>query len=95
MTEESRLNSWQEKGIFVFSVVFRTALCPPSLLHKWELRAVSLGIEWQGHELYHLPPTSAKAKKANFHTSSWNSAKLSAGITLYLYLLFLIMLDTY
>jgi hypothetical protein len=55
---------------FLFSMSFRPDLGPTQPPIQWVLGALSLGVEWQGHEADHSPPTSVKVKKLWTYTSA-------------------------
>jgi hypothetical protein len=57
-------------GIFLFTTMSRLALWPAQPPIQWILEAVSLGVNWLGHEADHSPLSSAKVKKAWSYTST-------------------------
>jgi hypothetical protein len=56
-------NSWQGFGIFLFTIVFRTALEPTQPPIQWVPGALSLQVKQLGHEADHSPLSSAKVKE--------------------------------
>jgi hypothetical protein len=56
-------DSRQGLAIFLFSAASRTALGPTQPPIQWVPGAFSLGVERQGHEADHSPPSSAEVKE--------------------------------
>jgi hypothetical protein len=80
-------------GIFLFTIVSRTALWPTQPPIQWVLWAISLEVKWPGREADHSSPSSAEVKECvglyllSLSTPSWRGAELSTGTTLPFYLL--------
>jgi hypothetical protein len=56
-------------GIFLFTTAARTALRPTQPPIKWVSGALPLGVNRQGREADHSPPSSAEVKNAWSYTS--------------------------
>jgi len=57
-------------GIFLFTIVSRTALRPTQTPIQWVPGFLSLGIKRPGREVGHSPPSSAEVKNAWSYTST-------------------------
>jgi hypothetical protein len=55
-------NSQWELGIFLFTIMSRTALGSTQPPVQWVPGTLSLGVKWPGCEADHSPPSSAKVK---------------------------------
>jgi hypothetical protein len=62
-------NSWWELGIFLFTIMSRTALVPSHSPTQLVVGALSLRVKQQGCEADHSPPSSANVGNAWSYTS--------------------------
>jgi hypothetical protein len=84
---------WLENGssipeFFLFSTASRPALGPTQPPVQWEPWTLFPGVKRLGREANHSLPSSAEVENGDIitafpHTSSWHSASLSTGTTLY------------